>query len=389
MIAAAPTNGIPHSPSNLQRARVNLILTMSPRKRKRSQAFEEYDENEDFLPQNQDSQEIDSGERDQLQLDKERDIWDAFREEHFEVVEQLPLTLHRQFSLMRQLDEQAQGYTSHLIPTLMRYIKTRRSIGARLPSDETGHTHQNGTINGESSSITPAKVAAPLRQDIFDSCTSSEPPAPMGLPPERRKIPQTTREMLSHIAWLSEELLRGSQEKVNLAQAAHDSIDRQLRLIEQAIAEQEANLSQEDVAAVNIHLPDLIIPKWSRNTTSSKGNDQDNVGAMEGSTDGRGAKREGHFTGPVPRKALQENAMQDAPPLKITLPAPHSRNHLPSNGGDSTEELYCYCNRVSFGEMIACDNKACTREWFHLGCVGLTEPPEGEWFCEDCSVTEI
>jgi hypothetical protein len=61
-------------------------------------------------------------------------------------------------------------------------------------------------------------------------------------------------------------------------------------LIEQAIVEQEAYLSQEDVAAVNIHLPDLIIPKWSRNTgttTSSKGKDQDNVGAMEGSTVGR------------------------------------------------------------------------------------------------------
>lgn len=272
----------------------------------------------------------------------------------------------------------------------MRYIKTRRSIGARLPSDEPSHTHQNGTINGESSSITSAEVAAPLRQDIFDSCTSSGTPAPMGLPPERRKTPQTTREMLSHIAWLSEELLRGCQEKVNLAQAAHDSvchlavqvyslkvtilsqIDRQVRLIEQAIAEQEAYLPQEDVAAVNIHLPDLIVPKWSRNTgttTSSKGKDQDNVGAMEGNTvgrfllpgewsgslnnlqHGRGAKREGHFTGPVQRKALQENAMQDMLPLKITLPAPHSRDHLPSNASDSVEELYCYCNRVSFGQV--------------------------------------
>jgi hypothetical protein len=31
----------------------------------------------------------------------------------FLVVEQLPLTLHRQFSLMRQLDEQAQGKTNY------------------------------------------------------------------------------------------------------------------------------------------------------------------------------------------------------------------------------------------------------------------------------------
>jgi hypothetical protein len=76
--------------------RVNLNLTidtMPPRKRKRSQAFEEHDENEDFLSQNQESLEIDSGERDQLQLDKERDVWDAFREEHFEGTQQWLTTI--------------------------------------------------------------------------------------------------------------------------------------------------------------------------------------------------------------------------------------------------------------------------------------------------------
>jgi len=25
---------------------------------------------------------------------------------------------------------------------------------------------------------------------------------------------------------------------------------------------------------------------------------------------------------------------------------------------------------------------------FHLGCVGLTEPPDGEWYCEDCREDE-
>lgn len=39
------------------------------------------------------------------------------------------------------------------------------------------------------------------------------------------------------------------------------------------------------------------------------------------------------------------------------------------------EPRYCYCNEVSFGDMIGCDNDACPREWFHLSCVGLTKPP--------------
>jgi len=66
---------------------------------------------------------------------------------------------------------------------------------------------------------------------------------------------------------------------------------------------------------------------------------------------------------------------QGSPSFTITLPASQSYEEL----------LYCYCNRVSFGEMIACDGPSCQREWFHLGCVGLLEPPEGEWFCEDCN----
>lgn len=104
---------------------------------------------------------------------------------------------------------------------------------------------------------------------------------------------------------------------------------------------------------------------------------------------------------------------------------------------DPNEPLYCYCNRVSFGEvsstsarrrfrdagtdprresvlqMIACENEDCDREWvrallrnltslstphclmtdplcghvglqFHLECVGLDKAPEGQWYCDDC-----
>lgn len=36
--------------------------------------------------------------------------------------------------------------------------------------------------------------------------------------------------------------------------------------------------------------------------------------------------------------------------------------------------------------MIACDNPNCPIEWFHYECVGLLEPPVGQWFCPPCSV---
>lgn len=51
---------------------------------------------------------------------------------------------------------------------------------------------------------------------------------------------------------------------------------------------------------------------------------------------------------------------------------------------DSDEPTYCICNQVSFGEMVACDNKNCAKEWFHFECVGLIEQPSGKWFCSEC-----
>ncbi|KAL3232122.1 Chromatin modification-related protein YNG2 [Nakaseomyces bracarensis] len=48
------------------------------------------------------------------------------------------------------------------------------------------------------------------------------------------------------------------------------------------------------------------------------------------------------------------------------------------------QNLYCFCQRVSFGEMVACDGPNCKYEWFHYECVNLKEPPKGTWYCPDC-----
>ncbi|KAI8960844.1 hypothetical protein F5Y11DRAFT_328288 [Daldinia sp. FL1419] len=53
---------------------------------------------------------------------------------------------------------------------------------------------------------------------------------------------------------------------------------------------------------------------------------------------------------------------------------------------DADEPLYCYCNGVSYGEMVACDADDCEREWFHLDCVGLKAAPPSnmKWYCDNC-----
>jgi inhibitor of growth protein 3 len=60
--------------------------------------------------------------------------------------------------------------------------------------------------------------------------------------------------------------------------------------------------------------------------------------------------------------------------------------------GDEAEDeqeddrKYCFCQRVSFGEMVGCENDKCPYEWFHLGCVGLKEAPKDQdvWYCPEC-----
>jgi hypothetical protein len=47
--------------------------------------------------------------------------------------------------------------------------------------------------------------------------------------------------------------------------------------------------------------------------------------------------------------------------------------------GDGDEKTYCYCDTVSYGEMIACDDSGCEREWvrfFSFFCI-LSEHANG------------
>ena len=48
---------------------------------------------------------------------------------------------------------------------------------------------------------------------------------------------------------------------------------------------------------------------------------------------------------------------------------------------EENEPLYCYCQQVSYGEMVACDAIDCPKEWFHLECAGLDRAPgrNGKW----------
>ena len=121
-------------------------------------------------------------------------------------------------------------------------------------------------------------------------------------------------------------------------------------MLDQAIKEQEAALSSDPNSLVRIHLPELVIPQWrhrpAQSTLTVDPNmdqfleDQNPVDVVgDYPTEKRTSKRKG--------KDGKKGKQEDEPAfLTITLPAPQT--------SDEPELLYCYCNRVSFGEVSRC-----------------------------------
>lgn len=87
------------------------------------------------------------------------------------------------------------------------------------------------------------------------------------------------------------------------------------------------------------------------------------------------------------KRSHKKGASQHAIPTRIVDEDTNSSGHGDDEGEvDADEPLYCYCNGVSYGEMVACDAEDCEREWFHLDCVGLKAAPPSnmKWYCDNC-----
>ena len=50
---------------------------------------------------------------------------------------------------------------------------------------------------------------------------------------------------------------------------------------------------------------------------------------------------------------------------------------------ETNEEKFCFCQGVSYGDMVECESQSCKFKWFHFSCVGLEAEPEGKWYCSD------
>ncbi|KAF5332959.1 hypothetical protein D9758_016437 [Tetrapyrgos nigripes] len=319
-------------------------LRSRTRKRRHSQAFSDQLD----VPQDRDRTEQ-ALEDPEARAQKEREIWDTIREEHYEAVEQLPLHLHRQYALMRELEEQVLGCMHDLMPTLTNYVSKRRHIHAEAFGKR---------LNGEAEATEEAATTrtTPQPEVLVESSSQS----PIGFPVGRVSIPETTRGMLAHIAWLTEETIHASQEKVYLAQAAQDSVDRQIRLIEQAIKEQELAISlgtRPGTQMAPIILPEALAPasRWTRPSSRPILDDSDLEELDFPATHPENDPEPTPPPPPAKRKRVRMKPPQEGP-LTITVPP---------------QQKFCFCQQGSSGNMIACDNNRCKYEWTITSSIGI------------------
>jgi inhibitor of growth protein 3 len=53
---------------------------------------------------------------------------------------------------------------------------------------------------------------------------------------------------------------------------------------------------------------------------------------------------------------------------------------------EEDNSLYCYCQKQSYGNMVACENEDCKYQWFHVDCLNLKKMPaeDEDWYCPEC-----
>ena len=111
--------------------------------------------------------------------------------------------------------------------------------------------------------------------------------------------------------------------------------------------------------------------------------------SMRGRKSLRGGRGGSSALGHAARSAIPsagaDDDMDAEGELDLDLPADLEEPTYAGTGeGADKETLYCFCQRVSFGEMIGCDAEDCKLEWFHIGCVGVSKPLPNTWYCDDC-----
>ncbi|WWD02292.1 hypothetical protein V865_000331 [Kwoniella europaea PYCC6329] len=418
----------------------------------------------------------------------ELEAWQDFAVDHYEIVEQLPLELHRNFRLLRELDDGCTAQIERLHQLTRHYITERLELEKQLEQNKNGVVdtvegaeeqekadeeeeeeeevetieirndedptivnsedkeedvemkdtlaemapgehekeaeqekledkdlidgkqvtegiplpdgqgglvipkNEDDNMEGQEQQTVPQRLQFPHAESTG---LSSQPAGPTvrhssdeQFPDEttstdkKRKRPDGPHAHLSEIARLSREVVRTAEEKVAVAVGAYNAIDRHIRALDSALTAQEASillgLRTSTLPSNNVDGALNLAGDTNANANAlpdPKVEDEEGMvlglgggGARQNKRKKKKGKKGTVIVEEEPAVVLGEGIGQE----QFNIPA------------DPNEPRYCYCNQVSYGQMIGCENEECPLEWFHLTCLGLESPPQGKWWCNIC-----
>ncbi|KAI8818478.1 inhibitor of growth proteins N-terminal histone-binding-domain-containing protein [Fimicolochytrium jonesii] len=291
-----------------------------------------------------------------------------YLEDYLDTIESLPIELGRNFSLMRELDSRAHDATTRISTDTKKFMDDLKDLN-----------------------------------------------------------PEEVENRLKEISRCLKETLRHGEEKVALAVQTYEMVDKHCRRLDDDLSkfEEEQMTGPKAYGSMNVdvsshsrgstafqkgdkrglpgaggetpkkkqkrgtpRLEDRSTPKPGNDTRASSVADRDLVSQnnkkSSAATQGKNTKK---IVSTTTHPTLDKRPTATTTTTTATTGAGLKDKIVMDLPIDPNEPTYCICGRVSFGDMIGCDNSDCDLEWFHYECVGLTAPPKGSWFCPACAAT--
>uniref|UniRef100_A0A1B6DWI8 Inhibitor of growth protein n=1 Tax=Clastoptera arizonana TaxID=38151 RepID=A0A1B6DWI8_9HEMI len=253
----------------------------------------------------------------------------VYLEQYLDSLENLPIELQRNFTLMRDLDARAQNVMRNIDQLADEYLQHVKT-----------------------------------------------------LPAEKK------REKMNDIQSQFNKAKEYGDDKVQLAIQTYELVDKHIRRLDNDLQRFESEI--QDKALTNIrHQEDTGSQKRGRKKLKDKEKKKRVGGGSSAEEEGGKAVRKkqkkggGKVSTTAAKGGSTASNLVAENPLAILPGITHPADVL-DMPVDPNEPTYCLCHQVSYGEMIGCDNPDCPIEWFHFACVGLTTKPKGKWFCPKC-----
>ncbi|SAM05948.1 hypothetical protein [Absidia glauca] len=255
----------------------------------------------------------------------------SYLDDYMDTIEALPLELQRNFTLMRELD----GYAQDIMETVASHAI-----------------------------------------DLIDNIKDMDAPSRF--------------EKLKRLDLVLTETLKRSEEKVALAKSTFDAVDRHCNRLDANLVKLEEDYP---VGRIRITSYPGLEPSARNLRLGFRENALKRLHGKDIKGDKKTKKRRLKDRSPPPPGGVIRSAQAQKAQDKIKSFAPGNKSAKKTTTSassknvniDPNEPLYCYCQQVSFGEMVACDNADCDIEWFHLACVDLKTVPKGKWYCDNCT----